>query len=216
MSSRLRSVAVNLALLCASFVFIVVALEVFLRVANIQPMSVRDVHIHRPSAIDGLVYEFIPGLKTKGFGRETITINSLGFRSPELTGKPVLAVVGDSYASGYGVEDDETNPAVLQASFPSYDVLNTGVNGYNIEQETLLYKARIAPLHPKLVIVEFVWNDMDPKGHFDPDGIVRMGTRTQAEDDALLKKSISRPGLLTFPGKLFLQGTNVFTTDKTG
>jgi lysophospholipase L1-like esterase len=152
------------------------------------------------------VYEFIPGIHSKGFGWEYITINSLGFRSPELDPqKPVIAVVGDSYAFGYGVDDDETNPAQLQKAFPDYNVVNAGVNGYNIEQEAIQYKAKIQKLNPALTIVEFVFNDMDPKGHIDSDGIMRVGIQTQEEEQKAIAANVTKPGLINFPGKAFLQ-----------
>ncbi len=206
---KAKPVLINTAVLCATGILLIILGEVGLRVLNIQPMTVKERHIHQPSEVPGLVYEFIPGIRSKGFGWEHITINSQGFRSQELDPqKPVIAVVGDSYAFGYGVNDNETNPARLQELLPDYNVLNAGVNGYNIEQEALQYKARIQQLTPVLTIVEFVFNDMDPKGHFDEDGIMRIGTQTQEEEQKMIAESITRKGLLNFPGKAFLQNNS--------
>jgi hypothetical protein len=131
MKRKITSLLTNLALLCGTGLFLIVIGEVGLRVLNLQPMSVKERHIHQASNVPGLVYEFIPGIHSKGFGWEYITINSLGFRSPELDPqKPVIAVVGDSYAFGYGVDDDETNPAQLQKAFPDYNVVNAVCPGY--------------------------------------------------------------------------------------
>ncbi len=206
MTLRLRPLLVNLGVLCGTLMLLIVLGEIFLRLANIQPMTEPKVRIHRPSAIPGVVYEFIPDTTTRGFGRERIAINALGFRGqlPD-PAKPLIAVVGDSFAFGYGVGEDEANPAVLARLLPRASVLNTAVNGYNIEQEALVFRERVAPLRPALVIVQFVFNDMDPKGYFDMDGFIRVGKLTEEENLRRNREAITRPGLINFPGKVFFQ-----------
>ncbi len=206
MTTRLRPLLVNLGVLCGTLLLLIALGELFLRVANIQPMAEPKVRLHRPSAISGVVYEFIPDTTTRGFGRERIAINALGFRGPPPDpAKPLIAVVGDSFAFGYGVGEEEANPAVLGRLLPTYSVLNTAVNGYNIEQEALVFRERVAPLRPALVIVQFVFNDMDPKGYFDDDGFIRVGPLTPDEERSQNRAAITRPGLLNFPGKVLLQ-----------
>ncbi len=207
MNQRVRQLAVNVGVLLATLALLTAAMEVFLRASFIQPMGARQVRLHRPSDIEGLVYELLPDVRTRGFGRETITTNSQGFRSPERDpAKPLIAVVGDSYTFGHGVEDHQTNPANLQRQFPEAYVLNAGVDGYNIEQQAIVVRERVMPLKPALLIVEFVFNDAQPKGVVYPDGTIQVGhIRTPEENDALVKQAITRKGLLNFPGKLFLQ-----------
>lgn len=201
-TKQFKQLAINVGVLVATLAILFGIAEVLLRVLYIQPMSTRDVRLHRPSDIEGLVYEYIPGTDTRGFKWENIAINQEGFRGPARdASKPVIAVIGDSYAFGYGVDDDETNPSVLQQEFPEYAVVNAGVNGYNIEQQSLVMEHKVTPLNPELVIVEFVFNDMQPKGFFDENGIIRVGL----PNDAAVKESITREGLLNFPGKFLLQ-----------
>ncbi len=206
MKQRCKQLSINLLVLLCTGLLLILLGEVGLRVLNIQPMSTPKRHIHQPSDIPGLVYEFIPNIRSKGFGWEHISINSQGFRSLERDlSKQTIAVVGDSYAFGYGVEDDETNPAQLQKMLPAYNVLNAGVNGYNIEQEAIQYKAKIQQLKPVLTIVQFVFNDMDAKGYFDEEGIMRIGRQTKEEEEKAIVASVTKPGLINFPGKAFLQ-----------
>lgn len=202
----LRRLVINIGLLAATLLFLFLAGEVLLRVLIIQPMNSREVRIHQPSAIEGLVYELKPGVSTRGFGWEHITVNSEGFRSPEQDpAKPVIAVIGDSYTFGHGVNDDETNAAYLQKEFPEHYVLNAGVDGYNIEQEAIVMRERVAPLHPEIVIVEFVFNDMASKGFFDENGMINVGQETNEERNETIRTAITREGLLNFPGKFYLQ-----------
>lgn len=203
---RLRAFALNGILLACTLLLLFLAGEVLLRVLRIELMGTPLVSIHRPSAIEGLVYELVPGVSRRGFGWEHITVNSQGFRSPEREpGKPLIAVIGDSYVFGHGVNDDETDPAYLQEEFPEYFVLNAGVDGYNIEQEALVMQHRIAPLRPSIVILEFVFNDMIPKGIVKDDGTIDVGVGTKEERDKTLQEAVTRKGLINFPGKFFLE-----------
>src|SRR5262245_41457465 len=89
-----------------------------------------------------------PGTKAEygeGEFRIEVTHNSLGFRGPEVARELAadrrrVLVLGDSFAYGIGVEDDETFSARLQALEPRLDVLNSGVNGYGTGQELLLLR----------------------------------------------------------------------------
>jgi lysophospholipase L1-like esterase len=201
-----RELLINIGVLFVTLSILTFIGEVFLRVTMIQPIKEREIHIHQPSSVKGLVYEFIPSTKIRGYGLNTVTIGSHGWRSPELDPKKsTIAVLGDSFVFGYGVDNDETNPAYIQKHFSEYNVLNTGVNGYNIEQEALVYDAKIASLEPELVILEFTFNDMDKKGYFDEDGIIRVGHKTKEEAEEITKKDITRKGLINFPGKYYLQ-----------
>ncbi len=58
-----------------------------------------------------------------------------------------LALLGDSYAWGFGVEASETFASVLEARRPEVDVWNFGVPGYGLDQMVLRYEqqARAAP-----------------------------------------------------------------------
>ena len=147
---------------------------------NLRPVGFRAVPViesedvwrqllHQASAIDGLAYELAPN-KT-GFAKgTTVTTNSHGMRGPELLADgPDLfrvAVVGDSFAFGFGVAAEQTFAAVLtrelrRSGLPGwrYEVLNFGVGGYSSRDEALVLQHRVLPLHPDVVIVAYALND---------------------------------------------------------
>ena len=75
---------------------------------------------------------------------------------------PQVAVLGDSFAWGYGVERHERFSDRLEASLRGWNVQNYGVCGYGTDQELLVLGQSALKIAPKLVIVEFaVGNDLD-------------------------------------------------------
>ncbi len=102
-----------------------------------------------------------------------ITINSLGLRGNEVdlaapVGQRIL-VVGDSFTYGFGVNDHETYPAVLERRLTerlgesSVQVLNAGfASGYYPDTYYLWLKEVGLDLEPDLVLVGFfIGNDID-------------------------------------------------------
>jgi lysophospholipase L1-like esterase len=100
-------------------------------------------------------------------------INGLGLRGheplPEADGDAGLRVVclGDSFTFGWGVEDNETFPVLVEEALDAaidepVDVINCGAPGYNTYQEHQLYKKLMAPLNPDYVVISWYMNDLDP------------------------------------------------------
>ena len=100
-----------------------------------------------------------------------ITINALGFRGEdfdEAKAPGVLRILclGDSYTFGDYVNDDETFPAALQAELRrrlpgrKLEVINGGVNGYTITDEAALAREKGFALHPDVIVLGFVMNDL--------------------------------------------------------
>ncbi len=74
------------------------------------------------------------------------SINKYGYRGhfPEAllqNNRPRIAVIGDSFSFGLGVNDDETFTARLNRQEPDIDFLNLSVPGYSTDQQLLLLKA---------------------------------------------------------------------------
>ncbi len=97
--------------------------------------------------------------------RVDVVHNALGYRGRELArekppGVRRVLVLGDSFAYGIGVADDETFSARLERLVPGIEVINTGVNGYGTAQELLLLRDEGLALRPDLVLVAFFWNDV--------------------------------------------------------
>ena len=94
-------------------------------------------------------------------GKPLAAINGQGFRGypfpKEKAASQRIAFLGDSYAMGYGVGDNETIPVLLQhylnARRKNAEVLNFGVPGYGHQQMVSLYKGIAQGFNPDVVIL---------------------------------------------------------------
>ncbi len=97
-------------------------------------------------------------VRTTGHGR------SVGFRDDGLQGGPRVAILGDSYAFGYGVDQGESFPAQLEQRMRArgipIDVINGGVPGFGALEERRLLEKHVLPLRPALVLVAVYGNDL--------------------------------------------------------
>ena len=93
--------------------------------------------------------------------------NSHGLRGPERAiPKPPgvfrIALVGDSVVEGVGLEREQDTIAVQlerRLAGRSIEVINAATRGYNTQAEVELFRRRVLPYEPDLVIVVFVRND---------------------------------------------------------
>ena len=113
-----------------------------------------------------------------------VKINSHGLRSdknyPYAKGnKPRIAIMGDSYTWGFGVNNGKTFSDILEKDYQGQvEVLNAGVCGYGTDQELLLYENEIRKYHPDVVIVvmnltDILYDNNDrgsSKAHFERQG----------------------------------------------
>jgi len=98
-----------------------------------------------------------------------LSINSHGLRGPEIEpakppGMSRMLVLGDSFAWGYGVGDDEVFTrrleARLLASGKRWQVLNSGVSGWGTDQEYLFLTREGFAYGPDVVVLAFfIGND---------------------------------------------------------
>ncbi|MFT4690868.1 MAG: lysophospholipase L1-like esterase [Limisphaerales bacterium] len=110
----------------------------------------------------------IPNLKSSTYGKQ-LTINSRGLRDREYDyertpGGSRILVLGDSYAWGYGVGDDEVFSEVLEQNLGSgkdrCEVINTGVSGWGTDQELIFFRSEGVKYRPDVVVLAmFVQND---------------------------------------------------------
>ncbi len=104
----------------------------------------------------------------------TYRINGHGFRDHEFKPKKDdvfrIMVVGDSLTFGEGVRLEDTYPKVLEGLLQdqglSVEVLNLGVNGYDVKDEVALLNSRLNLFFPDMVIWGFFINDIS-HGSFD-------------------------------------------------
>ena len=98
-----------------------------------------------------------------------VTINRWGFRGRDWTltkppGTTRVAVLGDSYAFGQGVGDDQTFAAVaeraLAAAGHRVEVLNFAAVGYDTRQELKALEHHALRFEPDVVVLGFFLNDV--------------------------------------------------------
>ena len=96
--------------------------------------------------------------------------NSRGLRGPERSeerpaGVRRVLVLGDSFAAGYYVKDDDMFSAVLERRLAAdgcspVEVISGGVPGYSTDQEYLFYLEKGARYDPQVVVLMFYYNDL--------------------------------------------------------
>lgn len=106
------------------------------------------------------------------------TTDAQGFRThvaarPPADRERLIVVLGESSAFGYGLNDDETWPHLLEAKLrerlgDDVTVLNAAVNGHNTTQQLIRLHTRILPLHPERVLYYGAINDVRPNDSREP------------------------------------------------
>lgn len=172
--TKLKSVAKKLALLVASLVLALIAVEVCLRILGVSyPLP------YAPDEFCGT--RLRPGFEGwwRKEGSAFVKINRHGFRHGDREpAKPPhtlrIAVLGDSYIEAFQVPDEQTFCAVLERELNdrrSFDgrtveVLNFGVSGYGTAQELLMLRHYVWAYDPDIVmLVFFAGNDVRNNSH---------------------------------------------------
>jgi lysophospholipase L1-like esterase len=153
-------------------------------------------------------YELVPG-STFTFDREaairhnlspdyldeweriTYRINSLGLRGPEAEqakppGTSRIVVLGDSVAFGWGVEEEDCLVHQLQQDLERlsterrFQVWNAGVPGYATWQELQYLLERGRTFDPDLILIAFLFNDVDGNNEAAHNQPLGMGTAAKA------------------------------------
>lgn len=118
---------------------------------------------HRYLYDEQLGWRNIPSWSATTFGKPLNT-NSKHLRDREYSfAKPVgtkrILVLGDSFAWGYGVGDDEIFTEVLEERLvkqeSTWEVLNTGVSGWGTDQQYLYFRSEGKRYEPDIVVVAF-------------------------------------------------------------
>lgn len=112
-------------------------------------------------------------IEVRGLYRTTVQTNSAGFRDREPDPEdraPVLALIGDSFVTNFGVEGPEVFTELVRKNLGGrVSVRNFGVNGYGQVQELLLLDEVLASVRPAMIaVVVYTRNDFDDNlGIFD-------------------------------------------------
>lgn len=105
-----------------------------------------------------------PDLYAPGRG---FTSNGQGFRNPAdfpvevPAGRLRVICAGDSFTLGYGVGDDDSWPAQLEALDPRLEAVNMGQGGYGVDQAWLWYRRDALSLDQDLLLFAFIGDDFE-------------------------------------------------------
>ncbi len=118
-------------------------------------------------------YSYIhPALMDEIFQGVSVQTNSRGLRGPEFPfqkpeGLKRLLILGDSIVFGWGVEYENTFPALIQRNFDLSDihteVIPAGVCSWNTRTEYEYFKREAIKFSPDILMLVIVGNDTDPK-----------------------------------------------------
>ena len=168
--SREIATAVTLSLICAGIFFLL--LELTLRIAELAPTHIlsypdQETWSRFPGPFEP-GQDFVSRVRPRLAYR--VRVNSLGFRGPDFdllkpAGVYRILCVGNSRTFGDYVDEEDTFPAQLekrlrQESGRSVEVINAGVIGYTITDESDFLREKGFALQPDAIIVGFALNDL--------------------------------------------------------
>ena len=158
---------VRLAVVAASVLFALLVFEIFLRaVGYTYPV------FYQPDEVRG--YSLWPGVegRYRREGAAFVRINSDGLRDREhALPKPLntfrIAVVGDSYAEAFQVDQEKAFWSVLERGLRDcpalkgrdVEVINFGVSGYGTAQELLTLREQVWRYEPDVVLLAVTTNN---------------------------------------------------------
>ena len=159
----MKGLVKNILVVSATVLVLLVVLELGVRVGPHSACYVYSEGMFE--ADEQLCYKLVPNfegqLASPAEYRITVSTNSLGFRDDEIRAKEKdrIVVVGDSFALGIGVEEEETFSTLLERKLTEYEVINTGVPSYETWREKRYLQQ--SKLEPDIVILAFFHNDIN-------------------------------------------------------
>ncbi|MFQ5512799.1 MAG: SGNH/GDSL hydrolase family protein [Myxococcota bacterium] len=163
-SPRLR--LQRLALVLVTLLSVAGTLELGLR-ASWEGYYLKTRRIYRqPHRTRG--WENLPGIQLE-YGKPEFAFavrhDERGLRIPVAGPRPGdrpfrILVLGDSFAYGIGVEEEESFVAGIERAFPRVRTFNAGVAGYGTSQELQTLRELGPELAPDFVLLAFFWNDV--------------------------------------------------------
>lgn len=176
-SSRFKHFIQNIALLAISVLFVLIALEIFLRSRDARRGEAflhAQQELKRENEFVFFEYDRRMGWKNKPLSEGPFTspgakihvrINERGLRDRDYSyEKPAgvfrILVLGDSFTWGYGVEQTDIFTEKLEAQFGGrVEVINAGVSGYGTDQELIFLAREGLRYRPDLILVALSQND---------------------------------------------------------
>ncbi len=156
----------NLSLLAGSTAFALIVAEIICRVFLWPASSWWPPGMYIPAPDPKLAFRLAPNFDGVVTNRTEYRVrtNSLGFRGdePRTEGVRTIAVFGDSFTFGQGVEDAEAFPAVIGRGLEreGIQVLNAGVCAYSPSQAYITYEELSARMSLDTVVIQLFENDI--------------------------------------------------------
>ena len=152
-------------------ILVCLILEVALRCTwdrDLTPKTIKTFHkSDYYERVDRDVWRPKPHLKgIHDFFDASFTTNSRGFRGSReyeihrRAGIKRVLVVGDSFAWGFGVEDEEVFTDLLERKLPGTEVINLGVIGYGLPQTLRYLRDTGIAYHPDVILFALCQNDL--------------------------------------------------------
>jgi len=172
-----------------------------------------------------LAPNFVSEVRTPYF-RYHVRTSSEGCRGPEFRPNPaknLIALYGDSFAFGQGVEEQESFAGLLSQDLEpyNYQLLNAGVYGYATAQEYSTNLRLNALYKIKTILLQVCWNDVLNQAEPVRRGVYRgylnaeLPTTTLGKIKAELllhSEFISRLNFLAYKAKAAMAGTPDYIT----
>ncbi|HPA47245.1 MAG TPA: GDSL-type esterase/lipase family protein [bacterium] len=167
----------------AALVSVLVFSEILCRTWNIgfpNRHATGDQGLFVPDPDPEISYRLKPGFEAPVYGA-MVRVNSRGLRESESLAyngpEEVYRILclGDSVVFGFGIEQPEAFPAVLERLLTErersdFEAINTGVPGYNTVQEVRFLETEGFRYHPRLVLLFLVINDPESTRTLDSQG----------------------------------------------
>lgn len=180
-----RPHTINILLLAGIVGFIVVADRLVLFAVGL-PYWVPDPDVfyrHRPNTLRTWDASFTSGDRDPRYSDVMLSFNQFGhhddnFPEQKPSGQLRGLFLGDSVAMGQGVDKSLTFANQLEnglihfaTSHTSYQMINTGVQGYNTQQELQVFRQSLR-FHPDFVVIAYCHNDIVPPSMTTPHGLI--------------------------------------------
>lgn len=171
-AQKLFSFFLKITLSFSTIIVVFIIAEIFIRLIN--PLGVNYFLETRKYFSDMISDEFVfyrhePNTN-RTYQKANISFNSYGLRGSEINKNKKTAIrlllLGDSVTFGWGVDQEEIFPEVLEKllnynSPTKTEVINAGVGGYNTYQEVQYFLREGIYFNPDMVVLIFVDNDFE-------------------------------------------------------
>jgi len=142
----------------------------------------------------------ISSVFSEEYGRNITYIhNSEGIRTEkEITlekTRPRIAIIGDSFVYGVGLDQYDLIGSRLQESLPEYEIISAGTIGYSTTQYEQIYYYRLRKYNPDIVIFISYVNDFAENSYQEIFSFIKNWYHTIEFDNATQEYSLEKKGI---------------------